>query len=411
MRIGKYLCKYERDGVTAHAWVRVNGRMTRLSGLFRGEFPILPPAVVADLGRDLEIHRCVAREPGEEGPDLKDLILIRQPHLAERRDLPRLVSFIWTSVSDLVKLKGPERKRDRPETIAELFDAWELERVLAGAKKPELAQVHTLSRLAGDHLGRRCPIDVEPTRWEEVRDAMIASGMIANTINRYFRLLKRIYSWAAYLGWVDERIAGRLSRMPSVAQDACRLSKAVEAVSDQHVESTLNCGPGFGRYKAMIRFQRLTGCRPGEMCRMRWDHITRDTNDPGRPWRWTVHHHKTSHRTKKPKTYIIGPKAQEILERLFKPSTERDSPYVFQTKNGRHIELFAYRRAIRRMCDKAGVPRWLPNQLRHARATEVSAKFGAMAEAASLGHTAKVAQAVYVERDMELAELVALEIG
>lgn len=88
-----------------------------------------------------------------------------------------------------------------------------------------------------------------------------------------------------------------------------------------------------------------------------------------------------------------------------------DSPYVFTTKSGRPVTRAHYRETIHRICDRIGIPRWNPNQIRHTRATEVSEKYGAMAEAASLQHTAKVAQLVYVERDLKLAERVAKEIG
>ncbi|MCU0874567.1 MAG: hypothetical protein MUE50_19720 [Pirellulaceae bacterium] len=66
----------------------------------------------------------------------------------------------------------------------------------------------------------------------------------------------------------------------------------------------------------MIRIQRLIGCRPGELCRMRWDEISRhpgaDGNRSSR-WHWRPSKHKTKHRGKG-KLYVIGPRAQHMLE-------------------------------------------------------------------------------------------------
>ena len=59
----------------------------------------------------------------------------------------------------------------------------------------------------------------------------------------------------------------------------------------------------------------------------------------------------------------------------------------------------------------AGVPGWSPNQLRHAAATAVRARFGVEAARTTLGHADLSTTLIYAERDLELAVRVALELG
>src|SRR5262249_35187416 len=57
------------------------------------------------------------------------------------------------------------------------------------------------------------------------------------------------------------------------------------------------------------------------------------------------------------------------------------------------------------------VPPWHPNQLRHARATEVRRRFGLEAAQVALGHSSADVTQVYAERDLGLAVRVAQAMG
>jgi integrase len=81
-------------------------------------------------------------------------------------------------------------------------------------------------------------------------------------------------------------------------------------------------------------------------------------------------------------------------------------------KPGGHYTGAAYRRAIERVCDRAGVPRWCPHQLRHTAGTLIRHKFGLEAAQVILGHSsAQVTDATYAARDMEHAIKVMKEGG
>lgn len=70
-----------------------------------------------------------------------------------------------------------------------------------------------------------------------------------------------------------------------------------------------------------------------------------------------------------------------------------------------------YAHAVARAAEKAGVPHWHPNQLRHLFATEVRRLHGLEASQVLLGHSRADVTQIYAERDLTLAARVANEIG
>ena len=71
----------------------------------------------------------------------------------------------------------------------------------------------------------------------------------------------------------------------------------------------------------------------------------------------------------------------------------------------------SYRRAIQRACDKAGIPRWHPHQLRHNAATFIRKEYGIEAAQILLGHRKADVTQIYAEKDLSLAAEVARKIG
>jgi len=78
---------------------------------------------------------------------------------------------------------------------------------------------------------------------------------------------------------------------------------------------------------------------------------------------------------------------------------------------GTSYTVAGYGHAIRKAVQKAGVPHWHPNQLRHTFATEVRRTHGLEAAQAALGHSKADVTQIYAERDAALAAKVAAEIG
>jgi integrase len=75
---------------------------------------------------------------------------------------------------------------------------------------------------------------------------------------------------------------------------------------------------------------------------------------------------------------------------------------------GASYSVESYRRAIAYGCQRAGVPKWHPHQLRHNAATQLRKEFGLDVARAVLGHTSPAVTEIYAERD-EMAATRAME--
>jgi integrase len=89
-------------------------------------------------------------------------------------------------------------------------------------------------------------------------------------------------------------------------RSAAREPEPVLPVSDEIIEATLPHLPTVVAY--MVRFQRLTGCRPSEVCMIRPGDVDTST----KVWQYIPQEHKTQHHGKQ-RIIFIGPKAQDIL--------------------------------------------------------------------------------------------------
>ena len=243
-------------------------------------------------------------------------------------------------------------------------------------------------------------------------------------------------------------------------------------VNDEVVEATL---PQLNRHvRGLVELQRLTGCRPGEVCNIR----RCDIDMGGNIWLYRPKTHKGSWRGKT-RTVIIGPRAQELLKTYFVPdlndylfsparaveairaerALRRKTPcypsHMVRNEQKRKTapqrtpstkyNRLSYLNAIARACDRAfPAPsplaqradetqsewkarltpeqrtslklwqrghRWHPNQLRHTFATKVRKAHGLEAAQVLLGHSRADVTQVYAERNEELAASVAAKIG
>ncbi len=172
-----------------------------------------------------------------------------------------------------------------------------------------------------------------------------------------------MFFWAVEEGLVSGAVCYSLQEVkaPRKHRSDAREKPEVGPVADEHVKAVV---PYVSEVVAdVIRVMRLSGMRPGEACAMMVEQI--DRTDP-ECWRYVPGAHKTQHRGK-PRVIFLGPKCQQILtRRISKAGTGRVFP----------ISRSSVRTAIIRGCRRASVPNWSPNQLRHAAATEIRAKYG-----------------------------------
>jgi integrase len=99
-------------------------------------------------------------------------------------------------------------------------------------------------------------------------------------INQRVGRIKRMLKWAAAEEMLPVTIYQALATVDGLRKDRrdARESEGVRPVADQIVQQSL---PHLSEtVAAMVRFQRKTGCRPGEVCTIR----PRDADALGKVW-------------------------------------------------------------------------------------------------------------------------------
>jgi len=246
-------------------------------------------------------------------------------------------------------------------------------------------------------------------------------------VNKLIARIKRVFKWGVAEGlvpvtvWQELSVIGGLRRgTPDV-----RETERVRAVDDGVIERTLPELPPVIR--SMVRLQRLTGMRPGEVCAMTWDQI--DTS--GEVWLYRPQHHKNAHRDLD-REIAIGPTGQRILlpyrgrpgdRAIFSPAENmamvnakrraerrtpltpsqraRDARNASKTNGrrpGKQYTTASYAWAIRRACERLEIEVWTPNRLRHTAATDARERFGLDAAYTLLGHAKPDTTLIYAER-------------
>lgn len=300
--------------------------------------------------------------------------------------------------------------------------------------------------------GRQPATAFGPKALQIIQQKLIVDGKARTYINDVCAVLKRAYKWAVSQELVPVQAYQALATVPGLkkGRTAAREPSPVAPVSDEVVGAVLPHLPPL--IADMVRVQRLLGCRPGEVCQMRLGEIDRSDT----VWIYRPRSHKAQHHGRD-RAIFIGPRAQAILgcyvgrpaeEFIFRPvdsvhghrarqraarktkvqpSQDDRSKVNPKRKPRTAYSKDSYNRAIRRACDRADaaarklnpeapaeqrlVPRFHPNQLRHAAATELRRRFGLEAAQVILGHAKADVTQVYAERDFGLAARVMREIG
>ena len=251
------------------------------------------------------------------------------------------------------------------------------------------------------------------------------------TANKYVGLICQIFSWGVGRELVKPETHYALSKLPPLKKGKTRAIELppVKPVADEAVEKTLPFLPS--PVAAMVRLQRLTGMRPGEVRAMRLCDI--DTTPA--EWLYIPWEHKTEHHDC-PRLIALGPQSQSILmpwlidradspeKWLFSPAdsmaerhakarecrktkvqpSQRDrSKAKPKTQPGDQYTTDSYRRVIRRAAERAGVPHWFPNQLRHSALTAIRAKEGIEAAQVMANHKNVQITEIYAEKDVKKA--------
>ena len=276
-----------------------------------------------------------------------------------------------------------------------------------------------------------------PLALKALRQHFINSNLSRGVVNGRVSRIKRMFRWAVSEELVPANVLHGLQSVTGLrrGRSDARETPPVLPVEDGAVEAVLPHLPAV--IADMVRFQRLTGCRPSEVCMLR----PCDVDTSGEVWFYRPESHKTEHHGCE-RIVVIGPKAQDVLRPYllreksaccFVPAESEKKRNVDRRENrrtpmtpsqakrrpkrnrkralGDQYDANSYRRAIHRACDRAGIERWSPNRLRHAAATEIRKRFGLEAAQVTLGHSRADVTQIYAERDLDLAARVRQEVG
>jgi integrase len=319
-----------------------------------------------------------------------------------------------------------------------------------------------LRKLFGELLGKK----FGPVALEQVRDFMVRTGsgkdgtgkdgkrwnrrtgkgLCRRVVNQRLGRIRRFFKWCASKELLPASVYQVILTVEGLREgrSPARESKGVSPVPDAIVDATL---PHLTRHvAAMVRVQRFTGARPGEVCAMRGIDI--DRTDAVWVYRPGSDHgphgkHKTAHKGHS-RSIPIGPKGQAVLLPFLEAKANDPTAFVFSPRDcvkelraerrakrkskvqpsqrdrskpgaerlpGMWYTVDAYGKAIRKACERHGIPHWHPHQLRHTAGTIIRKSFGVEAAQTILGHANLRATELYAESNLEEAVKIAAEMG
>jgi integrase len=258
-------------------------------------------------------------------------------------------------------------------------------------------------RPARELFGRLLASEFGAPQFRRVREEMVKSGLSRSVINARVNRIRRMFRWAVAENLVGPDTLARLTALEPLRHGRGGKERPpVKPVSEDDYKAVLGHLPPM--VAAMTLFGWHTGARPGEITRLTTGMIDRT----GAVWVATFTAHKTAHHGIS-REVLIGPRAQEVLIPWLLPSRPDDvifSPRRVDPRQakrkGRRLPGKTYSRCgfgqiIRRACERAGVPVWSPNQLRHAAATRLRQVGGIELAQVALGHSRPDTTLIYAE--------------
>jgi integrase len=308
-----------------------------------------------------------------------------------------------------------------------------------GRPSPGLGPVQAAARALLALYGSTPAAAFGPVALRAVRQHMVAAGLCRNVVNQRTACVKRIFRWGVAEELVPANVLQGLAAVDPLrgGRSGARETPPVRPVPDAHVEAVLPFLPP--TLAAMVRLQRLTGMRSGELCILRTGDV--DTNSD--VWIFRPASHKTHYRGHQRSVYL-GPQARAVLEPWLRPDVP--DAFVFSPSRAVRERLArrradrrggpapasvdahddgagadrygprSYRRALRYAMDaaaRAGTPaqRWHPHQLRHRHATAVRESKGLEAARVLLGHRSLAQTLEYAAADSAAAAALARELA
>jgi integrase len=274
-----------------------------------------------------------------------------------------------------------------------------------GRTTSEFGNIRRTIKGLREHFGSLAVREFSPLKLREVRDGFVKAGLARTNANRFTRIIVRIFSWGVEHELCPPSVVHGLREVKALAKGRCqaRETAPVRPIDEATLEATIEHAPAM--IAAMIKFQSLVACRPGELVAMR----PSDIDMTGDVWIYRVEGsvNKTEHRGKS-RIVMIGPQAQLLLKPWLPPF---DGQFIWRSQRGSHYTPSGYATAIHDAALRAGVKPWAPNQLRHYGATQIRKQASLDAAQVLLGHSHASTTEIYAERNLEAAAAIARRIG
>lgn len=307
-----------------------------------------------------------------------------------------------------------------------------------GKATNEVRMIKSAIKIARQLFGSRPACEFGPLALKACRQTMIKNDWCRTNINRQVDRIRRMFKWATENEMVPGNVYQALLCVPGLKlyRSEAREGRKVTPVADADIQLTIKHLPEV--IGDMVRLQRFTGARPGEICDIR----PGDIDCTGDVWAYVPGSHKTEHRGRSrvifvgaqgqqillpylrraADAYCFSPRDSEIKRRAIqhearkvplscgnRPGTNRKAKP--RRTAGEKYDSNSYGCAIRRAAVAAGIAKWSPHRIRHTFATEVRKRFGLEAVQVCLGHSNASVSEIYAQRDFAKASQIALQIG
>ncbi len=167
-------------------------------------------------------------------------------------------------------------------------------------------------------FGELPAVDFGPKCLKLCRQDMIRRGRARTAINKHVHRIRRCFRWASEEELVPVSVYEALRTVAPLKRGRTEATETarVQPVPDADVDAVVAVASP--TLAAMIRLQRLTGMRSGELVTMRTGDILRD----GPVWQYVPREHKTEHHAYD-RIIDLGPQAQAILQPFLRADPDR----------------------------------------------------------------------------------------
>ncbi len=239
----------------------------------------------------------------------RDVLLGKYGTPESKEEYRRILAELQTSGATSVAARAGGSDRTVGEVMLAFLEwAQSYYKTPDGTQTSELSSIKRALKPLKDLYAGTLATEFGPRALAVVRDQMVKAGLCRNLINKRIDRVKRMFKWATAEELVPVAVFQSLRTLVGLRRGRTEAheSEPVKPVDPAYVAATL---PHLNRHvRAMVELQMLTGCRPGEVCKLTLDEMERSEDI----WVYRPGKHKTAHHGKT-RAIHFGPKARAVL--------------------------------------------------------------------------------------------------